>query len=184
MTSSSQQKLLPVPDALIGAAESVLFAAGDPVLISELQDGLRIEAAQIEEVIAALEVRYSQKDCGVTLIKTDATLQLVSKPENHDAVARVLGIDKKRTLSRAAVEVLAIVAYRQPVTRVEIDKIRGVRSAGAIERLCDQALIQTCGRLDVPGRPHLYETTETFLRLAGIASLKELPEYDTFNEKA
>jgi segregation and condensation protein B len=110
------------------------------------------------------------------------TYQLSTKPEIHEHIRQIMGQEQKNGLSRAAMETLAIIAYRQPITRQVIDEIRGVASSKALQRLLDQQLICECGRLEAPGRPFLYKTSNEFLKAMGFKDLKEMPDYETFSE--
>ncbi|MGI6108267.1 MAG: SMC-Scp complex subunit ScpB [Eubacteriaceae bacterium] len=165
---------------IIGLLESILFAAGEPVVVAEISAALNIPADQLENSIDSLEKLLECEDRGIRLVRTGNSISLATKTENYPQIAAVLGRSRKRTLTRAASEVLAVIAYRQPVTRVDIDQIRGVGSAGSLQRLLDAGLIEECGRLEAPGRPWLYRTTDVFLRTAGIERLEDLPEWKDF----
>lgn len=158
--------------------EAVLFAAGEEVSIRKLQE---IEGQSFEEVtedLKKLEARYLKEDRGICLLRTAESALLATKEECYDSIEKVLGERKKKKLSKASAEVLSIIAYLQPVTRVKIDEIRGVGSTSALQRLLDFSLIEEAGRLEAPGRPLLYRTTDEFLRLAGIHDLNELEPWE------
>ena len=113
-------------------------------------------------------------------MNADDSYSLVTKPENGFYVEKLLGTNLRQTLSQAAIESLAIVAYKQPITRVVIDEIRGVKSERAVNSLIDKKIIKECGRIDAPGRPILYSTTEEFLKYFGLENIKELPGLESF----
>lgn len=165
---------------LEGLVEAILFAAGEGVRLRDIEKRLEISQESLARVVAALQASYQKSERGIRLIRAGDTLRLVTKSEYYPQVAQVLGRSQKKTLSRASAEVLAIVAYLQPVTRIDIDQIRGVGSASALQRLTDLGIVEECGKLEVAGHPRLYRTTDAFLRLAGIENLTELPDYDSF----
>ncbi len=165
---------------LTGLLESILFAAGEPVSAADTADALGITRETLDSCADRLEESYRSSERGIRLVRTEDRYSLSTKPENYPQIAAVLGRSRRRTLTRASAEVLAVVAYRQPVTRVDVDQIRGVGSAGSIQKLLDSDLIEECGRLEAPGRPYLYRTTQTFLINAGIRSLEELPDWNSF----
>lgn len=156
--------------------ESLLFVAGEPVSIAQLVRSLEapgdaVEAA-LEELAAACRTR------GVRLQRHGDYLQLVSAPEAARAVGRFLGVQVSGRLSSAALEVLAIIAYRQPITRAQVDAIRGVDSSGTIRALLARDLLFEAGRLETVGRPILYGTTPAFLQQFGLTTLADLPVID------
>lgn len=161
---------------LSAAVEGILFAAGEPVPVERLALALEIDSSQIEEICTALSDQYRYERRGVRLVKLGSAYQLCSAPEHADVIRRALEGRKPARLTQTALEVLAIVAYFQPITRAYIDQIRGVDSAYTVSQLAERELIEECGRLPVPGRPIQYRTTQTFLRSFGISSLDELPE--------
>jgi segregation and condensation protein B len=153
--------------------ESLLFVAGEPVTISQLARALEIPADAIEVALAELQEACRQR--GVRVQRHGETLQLVTAPEAAPAIARFLGVQAGTRLSPAALEVLAIIAYRQPLTRAQIDSVRGVDSSGVLRVLQARNLITDAGRLETVGRPILYATTAEFLRQFGLTSLEALP---------
>lgn len=153
--------------------ESLLFVAGEPVPVGQLARALELPADTIEAALSDLEHLYRQR--GIRVQRHGDQVQLVSAPESAQAVARFLGVQANSRLSPAALEVLAIIAYRQPITRAQVDAIRGVDSSGTIRALLTRDLINEAGRLDTVGRPILYATTPSFLQTFGLASLAELP---------
>lgn len=160
---------------LTGKIESVLFVAGEPVAISALCEGLEEEKEAVLEALEELEQSYMEENRGLRLLYTDKTAQLTTAPENGEAVEKVLTPIQKRSVSTSMMETLAVVAYKQPVTRGEIEEIRGVRCEYAVTQLQKLGLIAVSGRKDVPGRPLLFVTTDAFLHKFRLHSLEELP---------
>ncbi len=167
-----------------GLIESILFAAGEPVNISRLALALETDESTVNEVCVKLRDMYEFEQRGIRLVFMDKAIQLCSAPEHADIIRRVLEARKPPTLSQQAMEVLSIIAYFQPVTKSYIEQIRGVDSAYTVGTLVDRGLIETCGRLNVPGRPRLYRTTASFLRSFNITSLDELPELPETDSEA
>ena len=161
---------------LESALEAVLFAAGEPVGVERLCLGLEADRSTVDAVAQRLMDRYSYERRGIRLVRLDASYQMCSAPEQAGYVRRTLESRKPARLSQPALEVLAIIAYYQPVTRAYVDQIRGVDSAYTVGLLLERELIEECGRLAVPGRPIQYRTTRAFLRCFGLSSLEELPE--------
>jgi segregation and condensation protein B len=160
------------PD-LTAKIESLLFVAPAAVTAAQLASALEIPASAVEKGLAELEKQYLSR--GLRLQRHNQYLQLTTAPELSQIIERFLGIEATVKLSRAGLETLSIIAYEQPVTRPEIDAIRGVNSDGALKSLLGKGLIQEAGRAERPGRPFLYITTSDFLGHFGINSLKELP---------
>lgn len=170
---------------LESALESVLFAAGEPVPVERLCLGLEVDRPTLDAVAQQLMDRYSYERRGIRLLRLDTSYQLASAPEFAPYVRQTLESRKPARLSQPALEVLAIIAYYQPVTRAYVDQIRGVDSAYTVSLLLERDLIEEAGRLPVPGRPTLFRTTKNFLRSFGMSSLEELPELpDTTQEGA
>ncbi|MDR5694851.1 MAG: SMC-Scp complex subunit ScpB [Armatimonadota bacterium] len=164
------------PDArkrLKGAVEALLFVSNDPVTTAQLAKVLEIEEDLVEELLAELQEEYS--DRGIQLKAVAGGYQMCTRPEYSEVVKRLLHLDTREPLSQAALETLAIIAYRQPITRAEIEAIRGVRSDHVLEKLLETQLIKVAGRKEAPGRPLLYVTTERFLRYFGLRDLSDLP---------
>ncbi len=162
-------------EKLAAAVEAVLFASGDPVPAERLAAVL---GAEVEQVLAAakkLADSYSYEQRGIRLLRLGDKLQMCSSPEFSREISAALEQRKPPRLSQAALEVLAIVAYYQPVTRAYIDQIRGVDSSYTVGVLTERGLIESGGKLDVPGRPSVYCTGDVFLRTMGISDLSELP---------
>ena len=158
------------------AIEAILFASGEPISAERIAMALELEIESIEPVINHLADFYSYERRGIRLLHIEDSWQLCSAPDYGDAVRKAFEIRKSAKLSQPALEVLTIIAYYQPTTRAYVDQIRGVDSAYTVGLLLDRKLIEECGRLQVPGRPHLYRTTKNFLRAFHLTSLNDLPE--------
>lgn len=164
------------------AIESMLFVSGEPLPLREISNNLELKEKNVVEILQEMTTEYEDKSRGIRLISLDEAYQLVTKSENSEFVQKLLKKNKKHSLSQASIESLAIVAYKQPITRVDIDEIRGVKSESALQRLLERDLIKDVGRLEVPGRPILYGTTDEFLRQFGLQSLNELPSLDLYED--
>ena len=162
--------------------EAVLFAAGDAVSIERLAAALETTPAELLTAAAALEDRYDFENRGILLLRLEDKLQLATRPQYAPYVRRVTESRRPPSLSPAALEVLTIIAYRQPVTRAFIDQLRGVDSANTVSSLAEKGFIEEAGRLDVPGRPVLFRTTEQFLRSFSLSSIDELPALPALEE--
>lgn len=170
----------------VAIIESLLFVAGDEGLtLEQLTKLVNIKDEEIEELINHLIQRYNENDeSGITLIKTAKRYKLVTKDKCAKYIKKYAQSPFSQTLSRALLETLAIIAYKQPITRIEIEDIRGVQVTGNLQKLKSFQLIDEVGRIDKPGRPLLYGTTDFFLDYFGINNLKDLPELkDKNNEK-
>ena len=161
---------------LEGAIEGILFAAGDPVGAERLCLALEQDRDTVDAVCRRLADRYSYERRGMRLVQLDASWQMCSAPEHAALIRRALESRRPAKLSQPALEVLAIIAYFQPVTRAYVDQVRGVDSAYTVGLLLERELIEEAGRLAVPGRPIQYRTTRNFLRTFGLTRLEELPE--------
>ncbi len=157
------------------ALEAILFAAGEPVPAARIAQVLGVEEEKVLLAASELASEYEKDVRGIRLLRLDSKLQLCSAPEFSQLITMALETRKPPRLSPSALEVLAIVAYYQPVTRAYIDQVRGVDSSYTVGVLTDRGLIEPCGRLEVPGRPTIYKTGDVFLRTMGISSLEELP---------
>ena len=155
--------------------ESILFAAGDPYPISRLADLFGLTEAEVSEIADRLGDSLRFENRGVCIIRLENSLQLCSDPANAEYVRRALDTRRPSRLSPAALEVLAITAYFQPVTRSYVEQMRGVDSSYTMGLLADKGFIEPCGKLDAPGRPMQYRTTALFLRTFGLSALSELP---------
>ncbi|MGN0545166.1 MAG: SMC-Scp complex subunit ScpB [Acutalibacteraceae bacterium] len=158
------------------AAEAILFAAGEPVETAKIAQALDIEIEDAETVLKSFAEQLDERESGVCLLKLGERYQLCTRQEYADNIRSVLDMKRNVPLSSAAFEVLAVVAYNQPVTKAYIEQVRGVDCSGVISNLCQKGLIEEKGRLDLPGRPLLYGTTPEFLKCFCIESLSELPE--------
>ena len=161
---------------LESALEGVLFASGEPVAVERLCLGLEVDRPTLDAVAQRLMDKYSYERRGIRLLRLDTSYQLCSAPEFAPYIRKTLESRKPARLSQPALEVLAIIAYYQPVTRAYVDQVRGVDSAYTVSLLLERELIEEAGRLAVPGRPTLFRTTKNFLRSFGLSSLEELPE--------
>lgn len=160
---------------LTAAMEAILFAAGEPVPTARIAQVLGVTEAETAAAAEELAESYTQRGSGLRLLRLEGKLQLCSAPEYAQTVTHALELRKPPRLSPSALEVLAIVAYFQPVTRAYIDQIRGVDSSYTVGMLQERGLIEPRGKLEVPGRPTLYGTGDVFLRTMNIQSLAELP---------
>lgn len=160
---------------LVNALEAVLFAGGDPVSIERLAQIFDITKVEVGLVIDALAARLQKNESSFELCRLADSVQLCTKIEYAEPVQKLLEIKRTAPISKAALEALSIVAYKQPVTKTYIEQVRGVDCTGIISTLIQRELIEECGRLDAPGRPILYQTTPHFLRCFGLESLDELP---------
>ncbi|KRQ86804.1 Segregation and condensation protein B [Caloramator mitchellensis] len=164
-----------------GVIESILFVSGDAVLKKEIKEILQIDKNMMESILKELKQEYEDESRGIILLEFNDKVQLSTKPEYSHYIKRMVKSDSRHNLSQAALETLAIIAYKQPITKSEIDEIRGVRSDKALSTLMDYGLIAEAGRLETIGRPIIYETTEEFLKYFGFNNLKELPKLIEFN---
>ncbi len=157
------------------ALEAILFASGDPISIDRLAQALEIERASVIRCVEELDLQYKKQNSGICIVRLEDEYQMCSNPEFADVIVKTMRNRKPPKLSQAALEVLAIVAYFQPVTRAYIEDVRGVDSSYSVNMLAERGLIEPCGKLDVPGRPTLFRTTENFLRVMEIEQLEDLP---------
>lgn len=157
------------------AVEAILFASGEPVQVKRLCGALELARPAVERALQDLRDHYAFERRGIRLVCMEDSYQLCSAPEYAEIIRKAFEIRKTAKLSQPALEVLAIVAYYQPVTRAQVDQIRGVDSAYTVGLLLDRKLIEECGRLQVPGRPRQYCTTQAFLRSFHLRTLEELP---------
>ena len=169
---------------LVSAVEAVLFAMGDAVSVSTLAGALDASEEEVREAADLLSERLGERGSGLTLNWFEDSLQLSTKPEMSGYLIRVASEPKKPRLTPTLMETLSIIAFRQPVTRMEVENIRGVNSDFAINRLVSFDLVQEVGRKEIPGRPLLFGTTQQFLRSFGIRSVDELPRPDELQMEA
>ncbi len=156
--------------------ESILFSAGRVVEVKELMAILELSNEDIDMIVQNMKSEYEQEGRGLEIIKVNTGYQMCTKKEYYDYIYPIFDNRAKPTLSNAALETLSIIAYNPKITRAEIEQIRGVNSDGTIYKLLEYNLIEEAGKLDAPGRPTLYKTTNEFLKLFGISNLDELPE--------
>ena len=156
--------------------ESILFAAGRAIKITEFMSVLELGKDEIMPIMENLINEYKAKDRGIEIIKINDGFQMCTKKENYEYLYQIFDKRSKPNLSNAALETLSIIAYNPKITRAEIENIRGVNSDGTIYKLMEYGLIESAGKLDVPGRPTAYRTTDNFLKTFGFTSLEELPE--------
>ena len=161
---------------LQSALESVLFAAGEPVPVERLCLGLEVDRATLDAVAQELMDKYKYERRGMRIVRMDTSYQMCSAQEFAPYVRKTLESRKPPKLSQPALEVLAVIAYYQPVTRAYVDQVRGVDSSYTVSLLLERDLIEEAGKLAVPGRPTLFRTTKNFLRTFELSSLAELPE--------
>ena len=157
------------------ALEAILFASGDPVSTDRLAQAMEIEREDVIDCAEALALHYKKYNSGIRIVCMEDAYQLCSNPEYADLIVKTMRSRKPPKLSQAALEVLAIVAYFQPVTRAYIEDVRGVDSSYSVNMLTERGLIEPCGRLEVPGRPTLFRTTDNFLRVMELEHLEDLP---------
>lgn len=157
------------------AIEAILFASGSSVELSRIAKTLELSEKQAEEQISALIDDYNSSQRGITIIKLKDAYQMVSVKEYAPQIRTIMDLRRNSPLSQAALEVLAVVAYNQPVTKAFVEQVRGVDCSGVIGSLTLKGLVEEKGRLELPGRPLLYGTTENFLRCFNISSLEQLP---------
>ena len=156
--------------------ESMLFASGREIKIEEFMSILELSKEDVEKIIENMQNEYGEDNRGIEIIKVNNGYQLCTKKEYYDYIYPLFDTRNKPNLSNAALETLSIIAYNPKITRAEIEAIRGVSVDGTIYKLLEYDLIEEAGRLDAPGRPTTYVTTNNFLRIFGISSLDELPE--------
>jgi len=169
-------------ERLSSIIEAILYLAGEPIQKQDIISKLNIEKNQLEQAVKVLEDKYCGH-CGIQLIKFNDKLQFSTNPDIADEVSAVLNPIKEKELSKSCLEALAIIAYKQPVTRLEVEQIRGVNSEYAFSVLIKHNLIEVIGRKDVIGKPMLFSTTDSFLKRFELSSLDELPDYDKLLER-
>ena len=160
---------------LKNAIEAIIFASGTPVELSKIAQGLHIGALQAMTICDGLVEEYKKSDRGIKIVRLNDSYQMCSVEEYADNIREVMDIKRDAPLSGAAAEVLAIIAYNQPVTKAFVEQVRGVDCSSVMSSLVAKQLIEERGRLELPGRPLIYGTTEHFLRCFQISSLEELP---------
>lgn len=159
-----------------GILESILFTMGDSVELSKLAEVIEQDEALTKELLLELKAEYEKEKRGMTIVQLENNFQMCSSTDMYEYLIKIVKTPRKYILTESLLETLSIVAYKQPVTKMEIEKIRGVSCDHAVNRLLDFELIMEVGRKDAPGRPILFGTTEQFLRSFGVNSLTDLPE--------
>ena len=174
---------------LESAIEAILFTMGESVELSKIAYAIGHDEKTTEKIIHQMMDKYEAEDRGVRIIELDGAFQMCTKKEMYDYLIRIAKQPKRHVLTDVLLETLSIIAYKQPVTKLEIEKIRGVKSDHAVNKLVEYNLVEEKGRLDAPGRPLLFGTSEEFLRRFGIQSTQELPnlnseQIETFKAEA
>ncbi len=157
------------------AIESILFTMGESVELSKIADAIELDKTNTKKILDELISDYANAERGISIIELEGSYQMCTRPEMYEYLIRIAKQPKQRVLTDVLLETLSIIAYKQPITRVEIEKIRGVSCDHAVNKLLEYHLIQELGRLDAPGKPLLFGTTEEFLRSFGVHSIDELP---------
>ncbi|SFG56792.1 segregation and condensation protein B [Lachnospiraceae bacterium C7] len=169
--------------------ESILFTMGESVELFKIANAIDLSKEKTKELLTEMKEEYDKSDRGITILELEDSYQMCSKPEMYEYLINIAKQPKKKVLSDVLLETLSIIAYKQPVTKAEIEKIRGVSCEHAISKLVEYKLACELGRLDAPGRPLLFGTTEEFLRVFGVKSLDDLPvlnpvQIEEFKEEA
>ena len=170
-------------ELLCARIEAVLFSMGDSVEISRLAEALHVTEEALRAAAEKLKEDYETQNRGIRLLELEGSYQLVTKPEYYEDLIRLAKNPRKPVLTDTLMETLSVIAYRQPVTKSEIEKIRGVSSDHAVNRLVEYDLVKEVGRVNAPGRPILFGTTEEFLRRFGFASKEDMPQIDPVLEE-
>ena len=157
------------------AIEAILFTMGESVEAEKIAVAIEHDVETTVKIIHNMMDKYENEDRGIKIIELEGSFQLCTKEEYYDNLIRICSQPRRYTLTDAALETLSIIAYKQPVTKIEIEKIRGVNSDRSVNKLVELELVKEVGRLDAPGRPMLFGTTEEFLRTFGVGSIDELP---------
>ncbi len=162
-------------NSILAAVEAILFSMGEAVPTKELLNVLEIDEKELNEAIDALMAEYEAENRGIKLVKLEDSYQLCTKHKFYDYLTKLVNMPKKHVLTDSLMETLSIIAYKQPITRQEVEAIRGVSCVHAINKLVEYKLVAEIGRLDAVGRPILFGTTEDFLRSFGVTSMDDLP---------
>ena len=174
---------------LEASIEAILFSMGEAVELERIAQAIEHDVDTTRRMIENMMDKYEAEDRGIQIVEYNGAYQMCTKEELYDSLIRIAHIPKKQVLTDVLLETLSIIAYKQPITKVEIEAIRGVKSDHAVNKLVEYELVEEVGRMDVPGRPILFGTSEEFLRSFGIGSLDELPilnqdKLDTFKQEA
>ena len=159
----------------IAAIEAVMFAYGDPITIEKLSEASGVDAETCVKLVDRLEQQYNVRESGLRILRINNGFQIAARTEYADNIKKALETKKQQPLTQAAMETLAIVAYNQPVTNAFVEQVRGIDSSSVMRNLVERGLLEEAGRLDLPGRPISYRTTDTFLRCFGLSRIEELP---------
>lgn len=176
-------------EQLMAAVEAILFTMGESVEVSAIAKALEVKTTRVRQILKRLQKKYDSPSRGIMLQQFEDAVQMSTKPEQYENLIKIAKVPKKMTLSDSVIETLSIVAYKQPITKIEVEGIRGVSCDYAINKLLEYDLIKELGRKDAPGRPILFGTTEQFLRSFGVKNLTELPslnsvQVEEFKEEA
>ncbi len=176
-------------EQLMAAVEAILFTMGESVEISAIAKALEVKQTRVRQILKRLRKKYDAPSRGIMLQQFEDAVQMSTKPEQYENLIKIAKVPKKMTLSDSVIETLSIIAYKQPITKIEVEGIRGVSCDYAINKLLEYDLIKELGRKDAPGRPILFGTTEQFLRSFGVKNLTELPslnsvQVEEFKEEA
>ena len=159
----------------LGALEAMLFAHGEPVALDRLAEAMHTEPIQAQVLLEKLQRQYDERNSGLVILNFEDRWQMATRPYYGEIVKRILDTRRNALLSPASLEVLAVIAYNQPVSRSFIEQVRGVDSSSTVAKLLEKGLIEEAGRLDLPGKPVAFRVTDTFLRVFGLGSLADLP---------
>lgn len=176
---TEEDRLVMERQSAMATLEAILFTMGESVELSRLAATLEMDKSEVKEILDEMLSNYEQENRGISLIWLEDSVQLTTKSSMYEYLIKIAKSPRKMMLTDTVLETLSIIAYRQPVTRLEIETIRGVSCDHAINKLMEYDLITELGRLDAPGRPLLFGTTEQFLRCFGVKSLSDLPELST-----
>lgn len=160
--------------------EGILFAAGEPVEINSIAKIINESPKETQKILSEMKDLFDFERRGIQLKRINTEYQLATRTEHYEYIKQILIPSNTTGLSKAALETLSIIAYKQPITKVEIESIRGVKSDKSLQTLMDKSLVLIAGRLNSPGKPMLYETTKRFLKYVGVESLEKLPEFENF----
>ena len=169
--------------------EAILFTMGESVELEKIADAIELDKKKTKALLEEMSKEWQEAGRGVSIMELDGAYQMCTRPEMYECLIRIAKQPKRRVLTDVLLETLSIIAYKQPVTKMEIEKIRGVKSDHAVNKLIEYNLVCELGRLDAPGRPLLFGTTEEFLRRFSVQSLDDLPgiepeKLETFKEEA
>ena len=170
-------------EKLEAAVEAILFTMGESVELGRIAKAIEQDTETTRKLIRNLMLKYKNRDRGIQIIELENSFQMCTKQEYYDYLVRIAMQPKKPVLTDVMMETLSIIAYKQPVTKLEIEKIRGVKSDHAVNRLVEYNLVYEVGRMDAPGRPALFATTEEFLRRFGVGGLSDLPHMNPEQEE-